>query len=414
MSHNNTPRRHYKWYILILGSLSNTLVVALQSMSLSVLLPEISADLNLSLFQAGVIWGTLSLPGIFSFLLAGMVIDRFGPKRVLIVACTLVGIFGAARGLANNFNTLMITVFLFGFFGPFVSISNVKNIGLWFEDHEFGLANGITALGMALGFFLGSMVSASFISPRVGGWRETFFLYGLIALIFTIPWVFSRTRVMQTASASGASSQEPAQGSLRQLAKIRNLWLLGLAMLTINGAVQGLLGYLPLYLRGLGWEAARADSLAASFHLASMVFVIPITMLSDKLGIRKRIVIIAASIAAVSISTIYFLRGDWLWGAVLAAGFARDAMMAILISMTVQTRGVGHEYAGLATGFVLIFAGFGSLISPPIGNRLAEIASNVPFLFWGALCAVGVFTVAALSESRMASAKMGVESTNGG
>lgn len=405
MTQASDHSNNYRWFILILGSLSNTLVVALQSMSLSVLLPEITGDLNLSLFQAGIIWGTLSLPGIFSFLLAGAVIDRFGPKRVLIIACSLLGLFGALRGGANSFSALLVTVFLFGFFGPFVSISNVKNIGIWFEDHEFGLANGITALGMALGFFLGSMISASFISPWMGGWRETFILYGIIAAAFSIPWIFTRTKSVDKTTPSLGSGQDSDTGNLRKISKIRTLWLLGLAMLAINGAVQGLLGYLPLYLRGIGWEAGRADSLAASFHLASMVFVIPITLLSDKLGMRKRIVIIAASIAALSIGLIFFLRGNWLWGAVLAAGFARDAMMAIMISMTVQTKGVGKAFAGLATGFVLIFAGIGSLISPPLGNALGEIAPNVPFLFWGVLCAAGVISVAAIAESSAGKAK---------
>ena len=369
-------------------------------MSLTVLLPEITAELNLSLFQAGVIWGMFSLPGIFSFLLAGSTIDRFGPKRVLIVACSLVGAFGALRGFANNFATLLISVLLLGFFSPFVSISNIKNIGLWFEDHELGIANGVSSLGMALGFFLGSMISASYISPWVGGWRETFFMYGLVAIAFTIPWSFTRTKSIDNKLTSKGSSQDLEKVRLKQITRIGNLWLLGLAMLTINGAVQGLLGYLPLYLRDLGWQATRADSLAASFHLASMVFVIPITLLSDKLGIRRRIVIITAAIAALSIGLTFFLRGNWLWGAVLGAGFARDAMMAILISITVQTKGVGKAYAGQATGFVLIFAGIGSLISPPIGNKLAEIAINVPFLFWAALCAGGVFAVAAIREGQ--------------
>jgi hypothetical protein len=67
--------------------------------------------------------------------------------------------------------------------------------------------------------------------------------------------------------------------------------------------------------------------------------------------------------------------------------------------MTVQTKGVGKAFAGLATGFVLIFAGIGSLISPPLGNALAEITPNVPFLFWGVLCAAGVISIAAITES---------------
>ena len=406
-------RTKYKWFILILGCLTNTLVVAVQSMSLSVLLPEITNELNLSIFQAGLVWGIASLPSIFSFLLAGFVIDRFGPRRVLIVACTLVGVVGALRGFSSSFIQLLVTVLLYGFFSPLVPLSNVKNIGIWFEDRQFGLANGILALGMALGFFLGAMVSASYVSPWVGSWRGTFFLYGSIAIAFTIPWLLTKSTPAGRAVPSAVSGQEVNTVPLKQLMGIRNLWLLGVALLCINGAVQGLLGYLPLYLRNLGWQASRADSLAASFHLASMIFVIPITLLSDKLGMRKRIVILTASIAALGIGLIFFLQGDLLWVAVLAAGFARDGMMAILISMTIQTRGVGHVNAGLASGFVLIFAGVGGLVAPPVGNWLVDLAGNLPFLFWAVLCTGGVIAVAALAEREAAKVKKGVKTSEG-
>ena len=55
----------------------------------------------------------------------------------------------------------------------------------------------------------------------------------------------------------------------------------------VGGCIQGLLGYLPLYLRTLGWEALRADGALSAFHTSSMIFVLPIALWSDRLGSRK-------------------------------------------------------------------------------------------------------------------------------
>jgi MFS family permease len=98
--HSQSP---YRWYILILAALTNTLASAAPGMCLPVLFKEISKDLNLSLVQVGLIWGISALPGIVTSLAGGAVGDRFGPKRILTAGCLLVGLVGGLRGLANNF-----------------------------------------------------------------------------------------------------------------------------------------------------------------------------------------------------------------------------------------------------------------------------------------------------------------------
>ena len=205
-----------KWAILILGALTNAIVVAVQSISLTVLLPEISAEMDLSLVQTGLAWGILSLPIIFSSFFAGILVDRLGAKRTFIIGCMLAGLFGASRGLANSFPTLMVTIFAFGLSYPLMTISNVKNTKIWFDEKELGFANGIVSLGMALGFFVGSNVSAAIISPWLGGWRNVFFLYGLISFLMIIPWMIS-----PSAPAHSIDKDRPTQKlSWRQISPV--------------------------------------------------------------------------------------------------------------------------------------------------------------------------------------------------
>jgi len=79
-----------------------------------VLFSELSNELGLSIVQIGTVWGLGSVAGIFSILTAVLLADRFGAKRILTIACLLAGVFGALRGISDNFAGLTITSLLFG------------------------------------------------------------------------------------------------------------------------------------------------------------------------------------------------------------------------------------------------------------------------------------------------------------
>lgn len=106
----------YKWYILTLVVLTNILVVAMPMMGMSVLSKEISQDLGLNLARVGVVWGVGALPGIVTRLAGGVIGDKFGAKRVLVVSSLLAGLLGAARGLAVDFFSMTVIVLLLGAF----------------------------------------------------------------------------------------------------------------------------------------------------------------------------------------------------------------------------------------------------------------------------------------------------------
>jgi MFS family permease len=380
------PPNHYKWYILTLAVLTNMLVVAMPSMGMSVLSKEISQDLGLNLVQVGIVWGVGSLPGILTSLLAGVLGDKFGPKRVLIVSSLLAGLLGAVRGLATDFFSMTVIVILFGALMPFVSMNGIKAAGQWFPPQQLGLANGLIAMGMALGFLLGALLSATTFSPLLGGWRNVLMVYGVAGALFSLPWFFARTLPLHHHTNGQGMSMRTA---FRQVAGLKNIWLLGLTLFGVGGCIQGLLGYLPLYLRGLGWEALRADGALSAFHTVSMIFVLPIALWSDRLGSRKRLLLAATLMVVLGAGLLSFANGVWIWLAVLLAGFVRDAFMAIFMTMVIETEGVGPAYAGTALGVTMALSGIGNVIAPPLGNSLAVFWPAAPFAFWAGLAAVG-------------------------
>ncbi|MBI4927795.1 MAG: MFS transporter, partial [Anaerolineae bacterium] len=240
-------------------------------------------------------------------------------------------------------------------------------------------------------------LSATVISPLLGGWRAVMFFYGGLALLLALPWFFIR----QPAQAGGQNAAPRL--SMRQafvhVLKIRNVWLLGITILGMSGCVQGVLGYLPLHLRNTGWSATSADSALATFHLLSLICTIPIAMISDRLGTRKWVMVVTTLMMLTGVSLLGVVSGPWVWAAVVLAGMVRDGYMAVLMTNVIEIKDVGVAYAGTATGMVMFFSGIGNLVSPPVGNSLAAVSPGAPFFFWAGLLGMGMLGLLATKRN---------------
>lgn len=382
------PNSRYRWFMLALAALTHTFVMGMPTMSLPVLFPEIARDLGLTLVEVGIIWGISSLTSIVTALLAGAVGDRIGAKNTLMIACILAGILGAARGLSSSFVTLAAFTLLFGLVPTAISTNVHKTCGIWFSGPQLGLANGVASAGMALGFMLGSFLAATVLSPRLGGWRNVLFFYGAVAVVMGILW-----STVRPGPETGRSSTPAVPVSLRQglayVSRIRSLWVLGFVLFGIGGGIQGALGYLPTFLRGAGWPGPLADSALATFHATSLIFAIPVALLSDRLGIRRQILLVAGLIIATGIGLLAMVSGPAVWVTVMFAGMVRDGFMGVYMTYIIEQPGVGARWAGTAAGLTSTLSMLATAIAPPLGNSLAAISPNLPFVFWSALAFMG-------------------------
>ena len=384
-------RSNYRWYILTLIALTAALVFAMPTMSMPVLFKEISEELDLSLVQIGTVWGIIPLSGAFVILFGGLLADRFGAKRMLVAGCFLTGLAGILRGLSDSFITLSATMFLFGLVMTVVSPGMIKACSIWFSGRQLGLANGVLSTGMGLGFMVGSMISATVLSPLLGGWRNVVFLYGAISIVISFFWLLSRSQPGHVESSTDSANKVPFRQSISGVFRIRRVWLLGLIMLGQISCVQGMLGYLSLYLRDIGWTATSADGALAVFHGASTIAAIPISLLSDRLGSRKMVLFVTTLMTAIGVGLLSVTSGAGVWTAVIIAGIVRDGFMAVHMTMIIETDGVGPLYAGTAIGLTHTLTRLGEFVSPPIGNSLADINLRLPFVFWAALATAALF-----------------------
>jgi CP family cyanate transporter-like MFS transporter len=274
-----------------------------------------------------------------------------------------------------------------------------KTCGIWFPQRQLGMANGVVAMGMALGFMLTSMISATALSPLLGGWRNVLFFYGIISVLFSGFWHFTRVPKDKNDSEADGPIKTPLIDRLKHMVRIKNIWLLGLMILGIGGCVQGMLGYLPLYLRNVGWSGPMADNALGTFHGISMICTIPIAMFSDRLGFRKKVLMIAAIMLIAGTGMLSLANGFMVWIAVIIGGMVRDGFMAIYITMVIETRGVGAAYAGMGIGLTSLFSAMSNLISPPFGNSLAQFSPGLPFVFWALLGLIGFTSLCFVAEN---------------
>ena len=385
----NDSQSNYRWYVLILATLTFALVSTVPRMCMPVLFKEISEDLGLNLVEIGTVWGMIALAGVFMGLIGGLLVDYFGVRRTLIIVCFLAGVAGGLRGIAGDFFSLAATMFLFGAVASFIPKAGHKAAGIWFPQ-RLGLANGILSIGMTIGSMAGSMLSATVLSPLLGGWRKVMFLYAVPPVVLSLLWLVTGRERSDVGSPGSDAGTVPFRQAISRVFRSKRVWIIGLILMGQGGSMQGMSGYLPLYLRNIGWTPASADSVMGIRAGVSTIATVPMTLLSDRLGLRKGILVPALLISAICLGLLPLADGFGVWLLVIFFSICRSGMMALFLSMVMETEGIGGAYAGTAMGMTSTISMLGGFFSPPLGNSLADINLGLPFVFWAALSAVSL------------------------
>jgi MFS family permease len=381
---------YYKWFILLMGTATFFFTIGLGRPCLPVLFKEIMDELGLSIFEIGTVWGMDSFAGALVALPAGLLIDRFSIKYVTSITCILIGLFGAARGLSNDFFSMSITMFIFGLFAPMTTTIIPKIISIWFDKRRLGLANSILIMGITIGAMVSTSTSATFMSPLVGGWRNLLFLYGTFPIMMGFLWIISFKEPEKITISDKSSDVISFKKNMLHVIKTKQVWVLGFILFGHMGAYGGFIGYLPVYLREIGWSPVHADGALTLFLGLITVASIPMALISDRIGSRKRILVPSLVLSYLFLALIPFVEGKVLWVIIVLHGLARGGLMALFRALVIETEGIGAEHAGTATGLTNMLLMIGYAVFPPLGNSLAHIHLGLPFILWAALSSLMV------------------------
>ncbi|MBC8158422.1 MAG: MFS transporter [Alphaproteobacteria bacterium] len=161
----------------------------------------------------GAILGTLSALYFYPYaalqIPLGLMLDRWGPRRVLTVAAAFCGLGSLVFATADNLMIAYVGRAMIGAGAAFGWIGTLNLIAIWFPPQRFALLAGVTAMIGMSGAVAGQAPLAQII--HAFGWRETLgvaALYGgVLAIAF---WVVVRNPAGSTAG----TGRRRAEGSI--------------------------------------------------------------------------------------------------------------------------------------------------------------------------------------------------------
>lgn len=172
----NIPNRRWRiGGVLALGVLINYF----DRVALPVAVPQLQHDMALNAAQIGILlsafawsYGSLQIP-------IGMVLDRFGVKRVGRWSAGLWGVASAITAAATGYWSLFIGRFLLGIAEAPSFPGSSKATGYWFPRRERGLATAIFDASQKFGNVVGVPVVAFAIFAF--GWRAGFLITAVLS-----------------------------------------------------------------------------------------------------------------------------------------------------------------------------------------------------------------------------------------
>ncbi len=171
------------WIICSLGALYYCYEYFLR-ISPSVMIPELMKAYQLTGAEVGNLSAFYYHAYVPMQIIVGLLMDRYGPRRLLALAClfSVIGTYLFAGG--HNFAMAELGRFLVGFGAAFAFVGALKLATIWLPPNRFALISGIiTSLGM-IGAMAGDILLRNLVD--VLGWKTTTYASAGVGVVLTI------------------------------------------------------------------------------------------------------------------------------------------------------------------------------------------------------------------------------------
>ncbi|MFI5447297.1 CynX/NimT family MFS transporter [Polaromonas sp. UC242_47] len=222
-------------------------VAALHVAKLPPALPVLQQTIGVSLLQAGFLLSLVQLAGMTLGLPAGLLIQRWGPRRSLLVGLLLLSLASVWGGAAQTATVLLLTRALegLGFLCVVLPAPGLLRALVPPErlSRMLGTWGAYMPLGAALALLLGPSVMA--LADAAWGWR--LWWWGLSALsVLLAGLVFWRVPVDAAPLSPPKSVAAPDWRALLRLTlRSRGAWLVALSFAMYSGQWLAVVGFLP-------------------------------------------------------------------------------------------------------------------------------------------------------------------------
>lgn len=275
--------------VLTLSTAAFTLLFAVWLM-FGVLSIPLRDELHLSAVQLSWLAAIAVLNGSIWRLLAGILADRYGGRRVFIALILFTSIPTFLVCYAQTYVQLMVCAFLLGLAGNAFSVGIAWNAA-WFPPQNHGFALGVFGagnVGASVTKLIGPsaialMPAAGFLGGVIpGGWRIIPFIYGLLLLLAAAAIAF-----LAPTPDRMPGRGRPLLQMLRPLSCMR-VWRFSLYYVVVFGAYVALSVWLPRYYKDVYGLSLGAAALLTALFIFPASLLRPLGgYLSDRLGARR-------------------------------------------------------------------------------------------------------------------------------
>lgn len=344
--------------------------------TLGILLPAISADLNLSPGQQGLLgsashWGNIALAVPLSW-----ATSRFSPKWLTVGTLAMATACLFLQSWAPIFAVLLVGRLLFGITNIAQAPARALLTRQWFHAREVIIVNGLSNVffGLVVG---GGLALAPVILSAVGGdWRTTLRIFGFYFAGITLLWMLvGRERVTK-----GTRAVEPEGGLavLKGALSHRDLWLCGFGFIGATMSFSAFLSFYPtLMLEDYSIALTLSGGILASGVILGGVSGLGMGYLAVK---RAKEGAFLQGLAVIMIaSNIGMIFTGWVPGLFLLSlmnGVAW-AFFPILITVPFNLRGIRPRELAVAFSFTMMMTSVGTSLGPLITGFLTEATGDL-------------------------------------
>ncbi len=325
---------------------------------------SISRDLQLTIAQKGIVVAVPLLGASIFRVLIGVLVDRFGPKRVGIFSLlTLILPLLYGWLIASSFVQMILVGFLLGIAGSSFAVALPLASRAYPSEHQ-GMAMGIAGAGNS-----GSVIAvlvAPFLAEQYG-WHAVFGL-ALLPLLITL-FVF----ILMAREAELFPFPKPFY-VYRDLLKEKELWWFNLYYGVTFGGFVGLASFLAIFLNDQYHVSPTvAGGLTAACILAGSFFRPIGGYFSDRIGGARLLV------------ALYFMM-TVLFGSIALLPSLRVAVPLFFVAMLILGMGNGAIFQwvpqrfgdeiGLVTGLVGAAGGLGGFFLPTLLSQTKQMTHS--------------------------------------
>lgn len=372
----SNSKRHFIFSLLFLGWIIDSLTL----FGMNIAIIPISKELGLTETQSGMIISSFWLSSACMTLIAGWVSDKFGSRKVIVIALTIISLFSLLTGMVGSFASILIIRLVLGLgdgglpTGSGVAITEIYKKGVRARAKSFLLAAQLG--GSVLALYLTALIS------DVYGWRVMFYIIGGGGLLVTILLAifYHPPQIQKELSQKAATPKLP----LRELYKQKMLWIIVVMYFGSSIAQWGFSSWMPSYLESARHlnlqEVGSISMIPQAFGLASAM--ITGYLIDKQLAGKEKFIILFGAIMA-SACLIFMYNAQSIQAAV--AFQCLYSLGGSAISMTILSiplKYVSERIVGSFMGTMYFVGGLAGFIAPTVMGALVDAFHTFEYAFF--------------------------------